>query len=381
MKSTNKRIEYKICSRCIMDTTSDPNLELDENGVCNYCHEYDKAYDDLKDLYTNGGEKLEKIFDDIKEECKKDEYDCALGISGGVDSSYLLYLCHKYNLRVLAVHVDAGWNSEIAVQNIEKMCSKLGYDLHTVVMDWPTMKELQRAYLFSGLANQDVPQDHCFIAAVRQYCKKHHIKYLLNGWNLATEGILSHAYQQSPRDWVNIKDVYKKCGRGKISLKKYPHISFWDNTVGYKCFYPVKEIRPLCYIDYSKKGAIETLESEFGWKYYGGKHYESRFTRFFQDVYLPSKYGWEKRRDHISSLIVGGEMTREEGLAEIEIPSSTQEQLKDETEYVLKKLDVSEEEWQRILNAPNKTVNDYKNENDIKKPIKRLVRLIKKDRK
>ena len=258
-----------------MDTTSDPNLELDEKGVCNYCHEYDMAYEKLKDLHIDGEKKLEKIFNDIKEECKKDEYDCALGISGGVDSSYLLYMCHKYNLRVLAIHVDAGWNSEIAVQNIEKMCSKLGYDLHTVVMDWPTMKELQRAYLFSGLANQDVPQDHCFIAAVRQYCKKHHIKYLLNGWNLATEGILSHAFQQSPRDWVNIKDVYKKCGRGKISLKKYPHISFWDNVVGYKYFYPVKEIRPLCYIDYSKKGAIETLEREFGWKYYGGKHYES----------------------------------------------------------------------------------------------------------
>ena len=361
-----------------MDTTSDPNLELDEKGVCNYCHEYDMAYEKLKDLHIDGEKKLEKIFNDIKEECKKDEYDCALGISGGVDSSYLLYMCHKYNLRVLAIHVDAGWNSEIAVQNIEKMCSKLGYDLHTVVMDWPTMKELQRAYLFSGLANQDVPQDHCFIAAVRQYCKKHHIKYLLNGWNLATEGILSHAFQQSPRDWVNIKDVYKKCGRGKISLKKYPHISFWDNVVGYKYFYPVKEIRPLCYIDYSKKGAIETLEREFGWKYYGGKHYESRFTRFFQDVYLPSKYGWEKRRDHIASLIVGGEMTRDEGLAEIEIPSSTEEQIKDETEYVLKKLDVSEEEWLKILNAPNKTLNDYKNENDLKKPIKRIIRVFKK---
>ncbi len=345
-----------------MDTTSDPNLVLDENGVCNYCHEYDLLYEERKHLKVNGEQQLKDLFAKIKNECKNQEYDCALGISGGVDSSYLLHLAYQYGLRVLAIHVDAGWNSEIAVQNIEKVCSKLGYDLQTIVMDWNTIKELQRAYLFSGLANQDVPQDHCFIAAVRQYCKKYHIKYLLSGWNLATEGILSHAYQQNAHDWLNIKDVYKKCGRGKVSLKKYTHISVWDHYFGYRFFYPVKEIMPLCYIDYAKKDAIKLLEDEYGWKYYGGKHYESRFTRFFQEVYLPKKYGWEKRRDHISSLIVGGEMTREEGLKEIEIPTATEQQLREETEYILKKLDVTEEEWNSILAAPNKTVNDYKNE-------------------
>lgn len=352
-----------------MDTTCDPNLELDENGVCNYCHEYDRNYDTSRSLREDGQQYLSDIFDKIRHECKNDEYDCALGLSGGVDSSYLLYLCHKYNLRVLAIHVDAGWNSEIAVQNIEKMCGKLGYDLHTVVIDWPTIKELQRAYLFSGLANQDVPQDHCFIAAVRQYCRKYRIKYLLNGWNLATEGILSHAYLQSPGDWINIKDVYKKCGRGLISLKKYPHINTWNHHIGYKYFYPVKELRPLCYLDYSKKMAIETLEREFGWKYYGGKHFESRFTKFYQEVYLPKKYGWEKRRDHISSLIVGGEMTREEGLEEISRPSSSEEELREETEYVLKKLDISWEEWAEILAAPNKTIDDYMSEKKLKRVI------------
>ncbi len=348
-----------------MDTTSDPNLVLDENGVCNYCHEYDKLYEEREHLKVNGEQQLRDLFTKIKNECRNQEYDCALGISGGVDSSYLLHLVHHYGLRVLAIHVDAGWNSDIAVQNIEKVCSKLGYDLQTIVMDWTTIKELQRAYLFSGLANQDVPQDHCFIAAVRQYCKKYRIKYLLNGWNLATEGILSHAYQQNARDWINIKDVYKKCGRGEISLKKYTHISVWDHYFGYRFFYPVKEIMPLCFVDYSKKDAIKLLEEEYGWKYYGGKHYESRFTRFFQEVYLPKKYGWEKRRDHISSLIVGGEMTREEGLKEIEIPTATEQQLREETEYILKKLDVSEEEWDAILRAPNKTVNDYKNQNGL----------------
>ena len=189
----------------------------------------------------------------------------------------------------------------------------------------------------------------------------------MNGWNLATEGILSHAYQQSPGDWINIKGVYKMCGRGKISLRKYPHTSFFNQYFGYQHFYPVTEIRPLVYLDYHKKDAIELLEREFGWKYYGGKHLESRFTKFFQEVYLPKKYGWEKRRDHISSLIVGGEMTREEGLAEMQIPTSTPEQIAEETEYVLKKLDISQEEWQKILDSPNKTVDDYPNEKRLKK--------------
>ncbi len=355
-----------------MDTTSDPNLVLDENGVCNYCHNYDKQYEEDAKYRENGEEQLKELFNGIKEECKNDEYDVALGVSGGVDSSYLLYLCHKYELRVLAIHVDAGWNSELAVQNIEKMCSKLGYDLQTIVIDWTTIKELQRAYLFSGLANQDVPQDHCFIAATRKYCKKHHIKYVLNGDNNATEGILSSAFQHGNQDWINIKDVYRKCGRGRISLRKYPHMTFWDFYFGYPYFYPVKTITPLKYVQYSQKKAIEVLEREFGWKYYGAKHFESRFTKFFQEVYLPQKYGWEKRRDHISSRIVGGEITREEGLAEISTPTSTEAQLKEETEYVLKKLDISEEEWNIILNAPNKTVDDYKNENKLKSFLKKI---------
>jgi len=363
--------EYKICSRCIMDTTSDPQLVLDEQGICNYCHEYDADYERFRPQREGGEKALEELFNQIKKECRNKEYDCALGMSGGVDSSFLLHMCKQYNLRVLVIHVDACWNSELAVQNIESMCSALGYDLHTVVMDWPTMRELQRAYLFSGLGNQDVPQDHCYIAAVRQICKKFHIKYMLNGWNLATEGILSHAYQQSPADWINIKDVYKKCGRGKVSLKKYNHISFFNRHFGYKYLYPVKEIRPLCYIDYSKKDAIALLEEKYNWKYYGGKHYESRFTKFFQEVYLPEKYGWEKRRDHISSLIVGGEMTREEGMDEISKPVASQSQIKEETEYILKKLDVSDEEWAEILAAPNKSVDDYKNE-------KKLVHILKR---
>lgn len=367
--------DYKICKRCIMDTTSDPNLKLDENGVCNYCHEYDNAIAENRRNISGNMKELKEIVNKIKHDCRNKKYDCILGISGGVDSSYLAYWAKQNGLRVLAVHVDAGWNSELAVQNIRNMCQKLNYDLHTVVVDWTTMKELQRAYLFSGLANQDVPQDHCFVAAVYAVARKFGVKYMLNGFNYASEGILSKAYQYSCMDWANIKGVYKKCGRGK-SLKKYPHLNFFDKFIGIPYLYNIVKITPLNYISYSKKGAMELLEKEFDWKYYGGKHYESRFTKFFQEVYLPQKYGWDKRRDHISSLIVGGEMTREEGLKEMENTPSTPEELKEETEYVLKKLDISEAEWDDILKAPNKSEDDYPNYKKIVRTCKKIKRMV-----
>lgn len=357
--------EYKICSRCIMDTTSDPNLILDENGICNYCHNYDSAVKTISHKRENGKEKLEQLFQQIKNEGKGRDYDCLLGISGGVDSSYLAYLAKQYGLRVLAVHVDAGWNSELAVQNIENMCKKLDFDLHTVVIDWPTIREMQRAYLFSGLANLDVVQDHAFVSACREMCKKFRVKYILSGYNYATEGILSTAFQYSWHDWRCIKSVCKKHGRKKIDFRKYPHQNFMKMYFLNPIVHGVKTIAPLDYIDYSKKMAIDKLEKEYNWKYYGGKHYESRFTKFFQEVYLPQKFGWDKRRDHISSLIVGGEMTREEALKEIETAPSIEEELEEERRYVLKKLDISEEEWKDILSGRIKTEDDYKNDKRI----------------
>lgn len=353
--------EYKICKRCIMDTTSDPNLVLDEDGVCNYCHAYDNELQKIQYQRKGGMKALGELFARIKEEEKDKEYDCLLGISGGVDSSYLAYLAKQFDLRVLAVHVDAGWNSELAVKNIEKMCKKLGFDLHTVVVDWNVMKELQRAYMFSGMANLDVPQDHCFLAGCADMAKKYNVKYILSGGNLATEGILSTAYQYSNRDWRNIKGIYKKWGRGG-SISKYPHQDFLHMYLINPIFHGVERLYPLNYIDYSKKDAIALLEKEFDWEYYGGKHYESRFTKFFQEIYLPQRYGWYKLRDHISSLIVGGEMTREEGLKEIEAFNPSEQSLKEELDYILKKLDISEEEWNNILSGPYKTGYDYPND-------------------
>lgn len=367
--------EYKICSRCIMDTTSDPNLILDENGVCNYCHSYDENLKKIQYKRDGGKEELKSIFDKIKEEEKDKKYDCMLGISGGVDSSYLAYLAKEYGLRVLAVHVDTGWNSDIAVQNIEKICTKLNYDLHVIKVNTETMKELQRAYLFSGLANQDVPQDHACIAACDNFARKYKIKYILNGYNLATEGILSTAYQYHARDWCNIKGVYNVHGRGK-KLKGYPHENFWYMYLINPLFYGVKTIHPLEYIEYSKKSAIKLLEEEFGWEYYGGKHYESLFTKFFQEIYLPERYGWYKRRDHISSLIVGGEMTRQDGLEEMERTYLSEELLNQELKYILDRLDISQEEWQSILTGPYRVADDYPTDKKLAEICVKLKKLV-----
>ena len=365
--------KYQICTRCIMDTT-DPNISFDSKGICNHCHNYDRMYNRLPH-----GEKREKELEKIVSKMKKDgkgkEYDCILGISGGVDSAYLAYLAHSLGLRVLAIHVDAGWNSEVAVSNIQKICTKLEYDLHTIVIDWPTMKELQRAYMFSGLPNLDIPQDHVFAAATYKYAKKYRVKYILSGGNLATEGILPKAWGYSNMDYTCIKDVYRKCGRHKRSLKKYPHMGLIQYAQ-FRYFGIINKVNLLNYIDYSKSKAIDILGKEFGWQYYGGKHFESRFTKFFQSYYLPKKFGYDKKRAHLSSLIVSGEITRNEAIKEMEDDSVyTEDEMLQDRDYILKRLDSSLKEWDSIMCRTCKTEDDYKTN---KKIMRILCRLKKK---
>lgn len=357
-------MEYKICTRCIMDNKSDPQIFFDEQGVCCHCRAYDNAIAVLPRTSAEKQAKFNALVKEMKEAGRGKEYDCVLGISGGVDSAYLAYIANQAGLRILAVHVDAGWNTDVAVDNIKKLCSKLKIDLHTIVVDWPTMKELQRAYMFSGLPDLDVPQDHVFMAATIKFTQKYGINYLLNGSNFATEGILPSNYGYNTLDFYHISDVYKKCGRGRLSLKKYPNINLWEYimiNLG-----KVRQIKLLNYVDYSQAKAIDTLNREFDWNYYGGKHFESRFTKFFQSYYLPRKFGYEKKRAHISSLIVGGELSREQGLVDIEDSSAyTETQMLEDRDYILKKLDISLSEWEYIMNMPKKTEDDYKNSKKI----------------
>lgn len=346
---------YQVCTRCVMDS-SDPGIIFDEEGVCNSCKRYVevRAHSGYRPGVSE--KELEHTVATMKEQSRDLDYDCVLGISGGVDSAYMAYMASKLGLRVLAVHVDSGWNSEIAVRNIERMCEKLGIQLHTYVMDWPTMKELTRAYMLSGVANLDVPQDHLFCAAVFDIAKQYKVKYILNGSNIATEGAAPpFTLQHSYRDTWHLNSIYRKHGRGK-SLKKYPRLSLrraWFGLPG------VTKIDLLNYIPYSKKDAMDTLTREFGWEYYGGKHFESRFTKYFQSVYLPKKYGYDKRRYHLSCLVMNGEMTRDEALKELSEPPYSPEQQREDEEYILKKLDIDPETWQKILNAPPTPDDDY----------------------
>ncbi len=348
--------EYRICTKCIMDT-SDPMITFDSNGVCNHCNNFDN---NIKPIWhpNDIGEKAGKeIVEKIKIECKNKEYDCILGLSGGIDSSYLAWLASDLGLRILAVHVDAGWNSEIAVQNIEKICKTLNIDLHTIVVDWSNMKELQRAYLYSGLPNQDVPQDHVFFSALYSYAVKNKVRYVLHGFNYATEGILPPAWGYDAMDLRQIKAVSKSYSR--VNLKHLPLTGYLKREIYFRLIKRMRVIKLLNYFPYNKGEAIKKLESEFGWEYYGGKHFESRFTKFFQSYYLPTKFGYDKRRAHLSSLIVSGEITREEALREMEKTLYTNDQIKKDRDYIIKKLDLTIEEFNHIMLAPNRSHSDY----------------------
>ncbi len=357
-----------------MDNKSDPLISFDNEGICNHCHEFDEVVARLPQSDEERKRRFDSLITEMKEHGKGKEFDCVLGISGGVDSAYLAYIAKKAELRILAVHVDAGWNTDVAVENIKKLCSKLDIELHTIVVDWTTMKELQRAYMFSGLPNLDVPQDHAFLAGTYKFAREYGINYMLNGSNYQTEGILPKNYGYSALDLTNIKDVYKKCGRGRVSLKKYPQMSLFTYSLMY--LGKTKRVNLLNYIPYSKKMAIDFLHNEFDWNYYGGKHFESRFTKFFQSYYLPKKFGYEKKRAHISSLIVGGEITREEGLVEMDDNTIyTEAEMLEDKKYIMKKLDISDDEWDGIMSAKNKTEDDYKNN---KKLMNKMVELKRK---
>lgn len=350
--------------------TSDPGIIFDAEGHCSACNTYQEQKA-IRGYRPGQSEKeLERLVEQIHRDGKDKEYDVILGISGGVDSAYMAYLAHKLGLRILAVHVDTGWNNEMAVSNIEKMCKCLNIQLHTIVIDWPTMKELQRAYMLSGVANLDVPQDHVFMTAVMKFAQKYDVRYVLNGNNLATEGASApFTMQHSCMDYWHIKSIYKKHGRGK-SIKSYPHLSLLEAR--WK-FPNITKIDILNHIPYSKKEAIETLSREFGWEYYGGKHFESRFTKYFQSVYLPRKYGYDKRRYHLSCLVMNGEMTRDEALLEIAQPPYPVEQQKEDEAYILKKLDIDPAEWQRILAAPPTPNDAYFSQEKIISLARRLL--------
>ena len=354
---------FQICTKTVMDTT-DPDITFDENGICHYYHQY---HNQIKQIVTPSASKEEsrkQLIAKIKRDGQGNDYDCVIGISGGVDSSYLAYhLKVKEGLRPLAVHLDGGWNSELAVKNIENLLKKLDIDLYTHVIDWEEMKDLQVAFFKSGVANQDIPQDHAIVALLFKVAKENNIKYILSGHNLATEFVLPAAWGYNALDSKHLKSIHGKFGH--VKLHTYPFISMWDYYFISPFLRRIKIVKFLNYIDYDKKEAMKILEKDLGWTYYGGKHYESRFTKFFQSYFLTTRFGYDKRKAHLSSLILSDQMTREEALRELEKPLYTENELKEDKEFIRKKLDLSAVQFEYVLQLPVKTYRDYPSNNSL----------------
>lgn len=350
--------EYRICSRCVMDT-SDPEISFDEKGVCNHCRHFDQVIRKAWFPNEEGAQILEIYLDRIKREGLNKSYDCIIGLSGGADSSYLALKASEWGLRPLVVHVDAGWNSELAVANIEAIVKYCNYDLHTHVVDWEDMRDLQLSYLRAGVANQDVPQDHVFFASLYQFAVQNDIRYILNGGNIATECIFPRAWQGSAMDAVNLKAIHKRFGQRK--LRSFKTISFSKLYIWYPFIKGIRTIRPLNYMDYNRDEAIAELQRKIDWRSYGRKHGESLFTKFFQNYYLPTKFGYDKRLPHLSSMIVTGQMTREQALAELDEPLYTSEALEADIQYFCKKLRISREEFDELMSAPVHHYSEFPN--------------------
>ena len=353
-------MSYQICNTCIMDT-SDPHISFDALGSCEYCGNFRTNIQPNWHVDARGEAELMKVAERIKADGKGRDFDCIIGLSGGLDSSYLVYLAkEKMGLRPLLFHVDAGWNTDQAVGNIEKLVDGLNLDLYTEVINWEEMKSLQLAFLKSQVADQDIPQDTAFFSGLYKFAKAHKIKYVLTGGNFSTECC------REPEEWgaypgidkTLINDIHQKFGSRK--LKSFPIVDVLAYKIYYRYVLGMQVVRPLNLLPYIKKDAEETLERLFGWKKFQHKHHESRFTRFYEDYWMPRKFGYEKRRAHFSSLIMTGQMTRDAALERISRPELDDQFLASEFEYVANKLDLSVDELQALFDGPNKTFHDYK---------------------
>lgn len=360
---------YQQCTKCIMDTT-DPLIYFDSEGICNHCYEFETITKLNWFPNQEGSDRLTSIINRIKLSGKDQEYDCIIGLSGGVDSSFLALKASEWGLKPLVVHVDAGWNSELAVANIEKIVKHCNYDLHTHVVDWEDMRDLHLAYLKAGISNQDVPQDHIFFSSLYHFATKNNIKYILSGGNIATESIFPNAWHGSAMDAINLKAIHKQYGSRK--LKQYKTISFFENYVWYPIVKGMRTIRPLNYMPYEKELAIKELEQTIGWQSYGRKHGESVFTKIFQNYYLPKKFGYDKRIPHLSSLIVSGQITRKQAISKMDEPLYEPKELEIDINYFCKKLRISRNEYAELLNTPIHSYQDFNNWDSRYKLLKRI---------
>lgn len=351
--------QFQVCKNCVMDT-SDSQIAFDGNGVCDHCNDF---YNNLLPKWhtdERGRAELERKVAQIKKSGEGKPFDCILGLSGGLDSSYLAHVAVKQlGLRPLAFHVDGGWNSELAVHNIEVIVNKLGLDLFTEVIDWEEMKDFQLAFIKAGVSNIDIPQDHAFVATMYHFAYKHGITHILNGGNISTECV------RNPLEWMyygtdmaQINDIQKRFGTRK--LKKYPLSGILWHKLYLRYVKQIEVVKPLDLVPYIRKDAIKLLEDEYGWRSYPQKHFESRFTKFYEGYWLPTKFGYDTRKVQFSSLILTKQMSRAEALEMLSKSPYDEVGVAHDFEYIATKLGISVDELKGYLNGPNKSHKDYK---------------------
>jgi len=352
--------EYQACSNCVMDT-SDSLIRFDENGVCDHCRNY---YDNILPNWqygNNGKAELEKLLQEIREYGKGKQYDCMIGLSGGLDSSYLAYAAvGLWGLRPKFINIDTHWNMPVADENISKLRDGLGVDIETIVIDWEEQKDLHIAFLKSQVPYQDIPQDLAIFAASYNYAVNNNIKYILNGGNHSTECIREPVEWGHMNDISLLRDIHRQFGVKPLIY--YPLLSFFRKNLYYRYIKGLRIVKALDLIPYKKQDAIELLGKEFGWEQYQHKHYENHFTRFFEGYWGYHKCGYDRRRPHYSSLIVTGQISRETVMNMLENPPYDEGEAMDDLKYVANQLGMQEEEFMALMRQPNKTWKDYKSD-------------------
>ncbi len=362
------------CTRCVMSSKGDSKIQFDENGVCNYCK---TAQIELQNHYfpnETGKKHLEEMFDRIKKEKRNEKYDCMIGLSGGLDSSYLAYLAYQYGLRMLAVHIDDGFDTQITKNNIQKICDKFHIDLITECPNKEQYADLIKAFIRAGVPDIAIPQDNSLFAALYRYAEENKIEYFLSGSNFALESILQEGNSYDASDKVHIKDIHRRYGEIKLD-QNFPLISTFEKRIKYGKIYRIKTLKPLNYVEYNAADAMKELQEACGFEYYGDKHCESIFTRFMQRYYLPQKFNVDKRTSHYSSLIMSGQITRKEAIEKLHEPLYTPDSLEQDKQYVLEYLQLNENEFDRIMKEEPRSHDAYK-----KSLINRVVQVLVKIR-
>ncbi len=352
-----KTREYQQCARCVMDTT-DLEITFDERGYCNHCTEFINKRAKYKYQGEASDEALERIVEKMKRAGKNSDYDCVIGISGGTDSCYTAYIAKQKGLRVLAVHLDNGWNAEEAVQNVKNVVRKLGVDYESYVLDWEEFRDIQLAFLKASVPEAETPTDMAIPAALHYYAAKYNVKYVVSGGNIATEGILPPSWHYNAKDMRYFNYIQKTFGQKKVKI--FPTFGF-EKEIYYKLVKGIETIYLLNYVPYVKEDAMQLLIKNLDWKFYGGKHYESKYTRFIQSYYLYEKFSIDYRRATFSSQICLGDVSREKAIEELKTKPYDPAVVEEEKQYISKKLQISLEEFERIINLPAKWYWDYPN--------------------